>query len=179
MSAFFNFCPAARIHRAGLRTQKNSIFFLRNPGYKYIIAPMLIELKSQLESLIQESLKDYFASFPNPPVVELDVPSEKAHGDFSTNIALKSAKLFQKSPLAIAPEMKGYIESALTQSPLKDRVERVEVKNPGFINFYLSTTAGIDVLTQVFSQQDNFGGQNIGQHKKIQIEFVSANPRGR
>lgn len=139
---------------------------------------MLIELKKQLEALIQESLKSCFAAFPNPPLVELDVPSEKAHGDFSTNIALKSAKLLQKSPLEIAPVMKELIEDALAQDSLKERVEKIEIKKPGFINFYLSSTAGIDILTQVFSRQDDFGRQDVGQNKKVQIEFVSANPTG-
>ena len=73
------------------------------------------------------------------PSVELDIPAEKIHGEFSCNIALKSAKLLQKPPFSIAEEFRAVVSQALPfNAELREKIDRIEVKKPGFINFFLT-----------------------------------------
>ena len=139
---------------------------------------MLANLKEQLQDLIAGSVKKHFSPAEELPGVEIDVPSDKKHGDFSTNIALKSAKLLKKPPMELAQGFLKAIQSELAVNPLGQGVEKVEIKNPGFINFFLSNQAAYDILAQVFQQRENFGRSSFGQKEKLQIEFVSANPTG-
>jgi len=139
---------------------------------------MLKSIKEQIVGSIEFSLKETFSSLPQSPVIELEVPSDKKHGEYSTNIALKSAKILKKPPLEIAGQFREKIEKGIAQSSLKEKVEKIEVKNPGFINFYLSTGAVYDILAQILKEKDTYGTTKFGGKKKIQIEFVSANPTG-
>lgn len=138
---------------------------------------MLFEFKTKLENLLQKSLSDVLST-DRLSSIEIDVPNDKAHGDFSSNVALKAAKILKKSPMDIAADFKAKIDQALKTDDLKDHVARVEVLRPGFINFYLSERAGHSILQQVLSQREQFGRITYGQGEKIQIEFVSANPTG-
>ncbi len=140
---------------------------------------MLSELKTQLQKYIEETLH---AAYPkeakNLPAVTLDIPADRTHGEFSSNIALKSTKILKKPPLEIAEEIKKAIEAGLAQSPLKSIVHKVEVKKPGFINFFLSKEAVFSILEDIFRESDKYGCSSFGKGQKIQIEFVSANPTG-
>ena len=139
---------------------------------------MLNDLKSQLQSTIQRCLADsYPPSTPVPPL-ELEVPNEREHGEFATNIALKSAKILRRPPLEIAAQMVPVITEGIRQSSLRTKIERVEVKAPGFINFYISREAVYDVLREVFDKQEAYGAAATGRGVKVQLEFVSANPTG-
>ena len=81
-------------------------------------------------------MKEKLPAAVNLPSVELDIPAEKIHGEFSCNIALKSAKLLQKSPIVIAEQFSAIVEAALpANAELKDKIAKIEVKKPGFINF--------------------------------------------
>ena len=139
---------------------------------------MLIQFKAKLHSLIQESLAEAFPSPKDFPSIEIETPAEKIHGEFSTNIALKSAKILKQSPLQVAEEFVANIKEALASSELKDKIEKIEIKNPGFINFFLSREALYDTLSYILKEKQRFGTSTIGKGKKIQIEFVSANPTG-
>ena len=139
---------------------------------------MFSDLKTQLQAAIAQALQKYTKSIPEFPPVILENPADKLHGEISCNVAMKAAKLLKKSPLQIAGEFVPLIEAAVQASPIKDKIAKVEIKNPGFINFYLSKAAIYDILQQVFHEQDNFGRSKFGQGTKVQIEFVSANPTG-
>ena len=134
---------------------------------------MLSEFKSQLQKHIEETLQ---ATYPkdskNFPVVTLDIPAERSHGEFSSNIALKSTKILKKPPLAIAEEVKKAMEEGLAQSRVKDTVEKIEVKKPGFINFFLTKQAFCSVVEDILKKDKKFGESVLGKGKKIQIEFV-------
>ena len=112
------------------------------------------------------------------PEVKLETPEDKTHGELSCNIALKSAKLFKKSPMDIAKQFQPVIQSCISASSLKNAISDIKVENPGFINFYLSKTSLHETLDQIFIQQGDFGRNHLGQKRKVQIEFVSANPTG-
>jgi len=138
---------------------------------------MSSDFKTQLIAFLKRSLNEKFSSDELPPI-ELETPAQKIHGDFACNIALKSAKIFKKAPIKIADDFCSIFQNNILNSPLADKIAKIEVKNPGFINFYLSSEAIFDILHQIFVDQNFYGKLDFGQNKKIQIEFVSANPTG-
>ena len=101
----------------------------------------------------------------------LERPADPTNGDWTSTVAMRSAKLAHMAPRAIAAAI-------LEHLPQDPAVERVEVAGPGFVNFYLSHAAANDVFRQVREQGADFGRSNLGAGQKVQVEFVSANPVG-
>src|SRR5271154_6885779 len=116
---------------------------------------MFSDIRTQFQNLIQESLK-IFEGITYPPVL-IDVPADKQHGDFSCNIALQLSRLLKKSPLSIAQEILPRLTEILKTSPLQEQIAKIEIKAPGFINFYLSPQSFYHVLYDVFKQKDKYG----------------------
>jgi len=139
---------------------------------------MLITLQHQLKEIIRRTLQENFFPESKVPEIELEVPNIRDHGDFSTNIAMRSARILRRSPLQIAHDFCPLIEEALWNSRLGVLIEAVEVAPPGFLNFHLSRQAVYEVLYDVFGRGDRYGSSEIGQQRRVQIEFVSANPTG-
>lgn len=139
---------------------------------------MLQTLRLKLQTLTGEVLHEFSPSIPDLPPVILETPGDKTHGDFSTNIAMRLTKLLKKDPMSTGGQLVGLIEKKIASSPLRGKIETMEVKKPGFINFFLSQEAFCDVLSDVFSKNADYGRLEIGKNQKIQIEFVSANPTG-
>jgi arginyl-tRNA synthetase len=106
------------------------------------------------------------------PPVELEEPKIEAHGDFATNFAMLSAKAQKMPPRKIAQALVDHIEDA------DHLLERVEIAGPGFINFFIQSTAWGPRVGQILEQNHAYGASKIGQGRKIQVEFVSANPTG-
>jgi arginyl-tRNA synthetase len=106
------------------------------------------------------------------PDFVLEVPKEKVHGDFSTNIAMQLTRLAKKNPKLIA---EGIVEQLNTA---KAGVSRMEIAGPGFINFFMDKSYLYPIVADVLSQDEDYGRVNLGQQRKIQVEFVSANPTG-
>lgn len=106
-----------------------------------------------------------------PPFV-LETPKEKAHGDFAVNLAMLLAKEAKMAPRQIAQLLTDNLELHGT------KVTKVEVAGPGFINFYLDQSWVLDVLPAVLTEDAGYGRTNIGMGRKVQVEFVSANPTG-
>ncbi len=102
--------------------------------------------------------------------VEVTKPAQEENGDFSTNVAMKLAKTLKKNPLVIAEELVGKINN--------DQIIKIEIKSPGFINFFVKKDYLLENINTVLEQKENYGSSNIGNGKKINIEFVSANPTG-
>ncbi len=139
---------------------------------------MLANLKTQLKTELEKSLKESFSAEDFLPSVDLEIPAEKSHGEFACNIALKSARIFKKSPLDVAEQFREIFQKSLHNTPLQERIARIEVKKPGFINFFLTPLALYEVLGQILQEDKTYGGSDFGGGKKVQIEFVSANPTG-
>ena len=139
-------------------------------------------LKEQLCQIIDQVLQPLFHSKGGVPglrpEIRLEVPNDKQHGDLSTNVAMQASKIFRKPPLELAAQFQKLIQEKISQSPLRDQVVKIEVKSPGFINFTFSNQALFTFLQDVLTQAGNFGRSKVGGGKKIQIEFVSANPTG-
>ncbi len=104
--------------------------------------------------------------------IETEIPKEKKHGDFSSNIAMKLTKILKNSPVNIA---KALIECMDTNDTY---IEKIEIAGPGFINFYLKSSGIYDALKAAYTLGDDFGKLDIGKGKKVMVEFVSANPTG-
>lgn len=102
----------------------------------------------------------------------IEVPKDKANGDFSTNVAMACAKCFRKPPRQIAEILVSYLELADTL------FEKAAVAGPGFINFYLGDRYYAEVLKDVVQCGADYGKSDYGQGKSVLVEFVSANPTG-
>lgn len=106
------------------------------------------------------------------PEMEIEAPRHENHGDFSTNFAMVSASIQKMAPRKIAEAILSSIEDP-------DQIlEKTEIAGPGFINFFLAPKAWYPFVQKIHEQGENFGKSNIGQGKKVQVEFVSANPTG-
>ncbi len=132
-------------------------------------------LKQKLRTILKQAVDIVLAEAAHHsisvPNIQLEAPRNPDHGDFSTNIALILAK-----PLGVAPrELATAIVDKLQSSPL---VERAETAGPGFINLHVATDAFMDVIGCILESNENYGCSNIGGGKRVQIEFVSANPTG-
>ena len=131
-------------------------------------------IKEILESLAREGLKGYAESMgmkiPDIPIL-IERPNVKEFGDFSTNLAMQTARFFKKPPLEIAQGIKAAM-------PANALVMETSVARPGFINFRLAPRAAGLVLKTILSQGNSYGRLNIGGGKKVLIEFMSANPTG-
>jgi arginyl-tRNA synthetase len=124
-----------------------------------------------------KSLQKEFPSVKDIPV-HLEIPKERAHGDTSTNLALQLGKHLKKNPQVIAQDMKEKLHDILNRKHLADYIEKIEVKPPGFINMWYGKRYLYEVLEKIEQEGNRFGWCDIGHGKKLQIEFVSANPTG-
>lgn len=109
------------------------------------------------------------------PRIQIDNTRDKAHGDLACNLALMAAKPAGKKPRDVAEEIVKLLEA---DSEFSQKVSKMEIAGPGFINFFLSQGALTSVVSQVLEAGETFGQSNQGQGEKVQIEFVSANPTG-
>ena len=106
--------------------------------------------------------------------IGLERPARREHGDWSTNVALMTAKAAGRVPRQLATEL---AERLRSEPP--PHVGAVEVAGPGFINFRLHDTWLYDVLTEVVDEgEQGYARPALGQGERVQVEFVSANPTG-
>ncbi len=104
--------------------------------------------------------------------VEISIPKQEAHGDFATNIALALAKPAGMAPRAVAEEIVKHLPER-THALMK-----VGIAGPGFINFSVEPRWYLDELAKIHESGESFGKTDFGKGKKVQVEFVSANPTG-
>ncbi|MBN1794432.1 MAG: arginine--tRNA ligase [Candidatus Omnitrophica bacterium] len=133
---------------------------------------MVTVLKRSLEGLF--SISDT-RQFP----VCLDIPKDFQHGDIATNMALQLSGTVKKPPMEIAEKIRAFfIEKSASDEVLSGAFDAVEVARPGFLNFRLSRKVLCAILREVHREGADFGRVDVGRGKKVQIEFVSANPTG-
>ena len=132
--------------------------------------------KNQIEQSVQEAIKKATDLNLLPEIrmdeVEIEVPRDKQHGDFATNIAMHITRQAKKAPRMIADILIKNMDLENTH------IEKVEVAGPGFINFYLKKDWSYEVIPAIEKYGTNYGKINIGQGQKVMVEFVSANPTG-
>ena len=134
------------------------------------------EVKKQLVNSIGNSISTAVEKGDLPCKFEgeiaIEEPREKAHGDFSSNVAMQFARLAKKSPRDVANII---IENSNFDGTY---IASAEIAGPGFLNFRLKDEWLYDALKLIEEKGAEYGKQNIGDGKKVMIEFVSANPTG-
>ncbi|HEY6280764.1 MAG TPA: arginine--tRNA ligase [Burkholderiales bacterium] len=129
-----------------------------------------MDLKSHLAQLFAAALSKIAPTQP-ASLIELTRPKQESHGDYACNLALLLAKPLRGNPRDIAAQLL----AALPSSP---QVEKAEIAGAGFINLFLKPAAKQQVIPQILNTGEAYGSSRLGAGKKIQVEFVSANPTG-
>jgi len=111
---------------------------------------------------------------PEPIIIE--TPKLPEHGDLACGVALKLARHARSSPVQIAQALAEFVGK--TPEAQNGCIEKFEVAAPGFINFKLGTTWLTDVIHDIHVKKDEYGMENVGEGKRVLIEYVSANPTG-
>ncbi|MBI5079310.1 arginine--tRNA ligase [Candidatus Wolfebacteria bacterium] len=126
-----------------------------------------------IKEKIVDCLKKTIVFLPFTP--DVFIPENEQFGHYSTNVALKLAKLSKKKPLEVAENLKSSILNLKS-----DFFQKIEVAPPGFVNFWLSEKVLQDELKDILKQKEKYGRSTLrqAQGKKVQIEFISANPTG-
>jgi arginyl-tRNA synthetase len=133
-------------------------------------------VKHRLEALLTHALAGLKAMGVLPAEIEITRPAleparARERGDYASNIALALASRLKRQPRELAQE----IVRAL---PASTDLAKVEIAGPGFINFFLAPSAYYAFLREILSQGEAFGRSEIGGGRRVQVEFVSANPTG-
>ena len=132
-------------------------------------------MKKTLETLISKALTTLQANgiLDNTlnPTIHVERTRDSSHGDFATNIALVLAKSAKTNPRQLAQQL-------IEAMPANDIVSKIELAGAGFINFFIDANAQYQIISTIHQQGNQFGLSQIGSGKKVQVEFVSANPTG-
>ncbi|KKR45771.1 MAG: Arginine-tRNA ligase [Parcubacteria group bacterium GW2011_GWB1_40_14] len=133
-----------------------------------------LTIKSFLSEGIHRAIKNIGLN-ADDLIFSVEPPANVEYGDYATNAALLLSSQFKRSPHGVAQE----ILRALDKDDLFNNVVyKKTVAGPGFVNFYISSEYLAKQIKNILENNENFGRSNIGQKKKVQIEFISANPTG-
>lgn len=132
-------------------------------------------MKEALISLLEQSLSALEANgtLPQAPGVtpQVDHTRDASHGDLATNLAMVLAKRAGMAPRALA-------EAIVSAIPENTIIARAEIAGPGFINFFLNQASQAEIIGKILASGPAFGTSRAGAGRKVQVEFVSANPTG-
>ncbi|MGM0866893.1 MAG: arginine--tRNA ligase [Bacillota bacterium] len=134
-----------------------------------IVEKVQENLKSEIKAAV---LKSGLATEDQIPDVILEVPKEKSHGDYSTNMAMQLARVAKKAPRMIADDIMANFDQS------KASIEKMEIAGPGFINFYMNNEYLTDLIPLILDQNQEYGQSDAGNGERVNVEFVSANPTG-
>lgn len=134
------------------------------------------EVHLKLKEIVNEAWRKAVAAGELPKTEacepEIEMPKDKNHGDFATNMALKMSKQWKKNPREAA----GILTNRMELSG--GIVDKVEIAGPGFINFYLSKKWLYDTVAYILKADTEYGKVDLFSGKKVNVEFISANPTG-
>jgi len=132
-------------------------------------------MKRKIEELILQAVAtlkaDGIIAHEITPNITIDRTRDAQHGDFASNLALILAKPAKTNPRELA-------EKLIAALPQDATIIKVELAGPGFINFFIDSSAQFQIINQIHDQGREFGLSKLGAGKKVQVEFVSANPTG-
>lgn len=136
-----------------------------------------MSIVSQIQQNLKEEIKHAvlragLAEENQLPAIILEKPKEKAHGDYSTNIAMQLARIAKKAPRQIAEEIIHHVNKENVS------VQKIDIAGPGFINFFMDNHYLTQLIPTIIHEGENYGKSDFGKGEKIQVEFVSANPTG-
>ncbi len=140
------------------------------------MSKLVKETENALHTLVLEALGKAIAAGELPaaqmPPFIVEIPQDRANGDYATNAAFVGAKVFRTAPVKIAQAIEKHID--LADSYFSD----CSVAGAGFLNFRLNDKFYADILLDVLEKGENYGKSDFGKGKKVNVEFVSANPTG-
>lgn len=139
-----------------------------------------------MEKILRNHLLKALSSLQSPTdVVEIETPKEEGFGDLSTPVAMGLAKALKKAPRKIAEDIVAAIKKIPPIPPFikggeggLEIFEKIDIAGPGFLNFTFTKSFLCDELKTLLKEGEQFLREDVGQGKRIQIEFVSANPTG-
>ena len=135
-----------------------------------------MNLFANVHGLVLESLASLQSSRALPAGLDfkhvtVEAPRDSSHGDMSTNAAMILAKQAKMRPREIA-------DLLLKKLVSNTQIEHIEVAGPGFLNLTLSKSIWLEAIPQIVKLNKEFGRSSIGKEKRVNVEFVSANPTG-
>ena len=134
------------------------------------------DAKASIRQVVLDALSQAIAQGEIPdiptPVFSIDTPRDRNNGDFASNIAMVLSKQAGMKPRDLAEVLAGQIK------PDPSWLERWEIAGPGFLNFYLVYDFFHPVLQAITDENEAYGRSDLGEGRKVLIEFVSANPTG-
>ncbi len=137
---------------------------------------LVAEAKAQYKELIEKAVKEAIAAGELPegeiPKFNIEIPADNKNGDLASNVAMVSAKAFHKAPRQIAEAIVSHLSTEGTY------FEKAEVAGPGFLNVFYAPHWFAETVSAVLTEKENYGTSNMGEGKKVMVEFVSANPTG-
>lgn len=132
---------------------------------------LIQKTKDEIERVIRDGVeKEGLSGFGVP--IETEIPRDEGHGDFSANIAMRLAKPAKTNPRALAERLIAAFDTEGTA------IEKIETAGPGFINFTVKPERMYEVMKVIEDEGENYGRVNIGDGKRVMVEFISSNPTG-
>ncbi len=131
----------------------------------------LQELKLKIKDEFKSVLID-LGYYEDGFQIELETPKGKGNGDFSSNVAMKLARIARKAPIKIAEEIVAKFDKEGIY------VNKIEVANPGFINLFLDKSFLTEIINDINTLGTEYGNLDLGQNERVNIEYVSVNPTG-
>lgn len=128
-------------------------------------------LENTLKEAILKACKELYGIDVNLDDINIEIPKDSSNGDYSSNFAMKSAKLLHKAPKMIADEL----VAKLSETSILDKVE---VAGPGFINFWIKKSDLASIINTIIKEGDNYGSSTSGNNERVLVEYISANPTG-
>ncbi len=129
------------------------------------------KIENKLINTISQAVKSKFDLDLNEGMVMVEIPKDKANGDYSTNIAMRLTKQLGRKPQDIAREL-------VEELSKSDLIEKVEVAGPGFINFVVNKGELTNIITTIINKGHEYGSQDKYKDIKVDVEYVSVNPTG-
>ncbi|MBI2426985.1 MAG: arginine--tRNA ligase [Candidatus Kerfeldbacteria bacterium] len=135
-------------------------------------------MKQELSAVISDTIKEFLLEKERKdvavPKFDVDVPQNEKHGDYATNVAFLLAPKLGGAPMEVAEQL---VERFRREQYAK-YIKKVDAAPPGFINFRLSNTVLEEGIRYILDKGDLFGTSPAGRKRKVNVEFISANPTG-
>ena len=129
-------------------------------------------VENKLKEAIEDSIKTVYDLDVEEGIVVIETPKDPSLGDYATSAAMRLAKTLHKAPLMIAEEIVNDLKNNLSEA------KSIEVAAPGFINFRLSEDVLTANINEIIKAGDDYGKNDSGNHEKVLVEWISANPTG-
>ena len=130
------------------------------------------EVEKKLKEAIKASIKTVYDLDVEDGIIVIETPKDPSLGDYATSAAMRLAKTLHKAPLVIAEEIVNELKNNLSEA------KSIEVAAPGFINFRLSEDVLTANINEIIKAGDDYGKNDSGNHEKVLVEWISANPTG-